>query len=307
MRILKWAEVEESASKNYANFVYNCECDFNAQVHRIADDIFDRSKCKLVLVAGPSASGKTTFANILANRLEYRGVKVHRVSTDDFFRNNSDVPPLPNGLPDFDSLNAMDLPALRKAINDILNGGIVELPIFDFKTKSRKQEKNILEIHSEDITIVEGIHALNPEVIGTYSIANQLVAGVFIRPARTLVMPNGAIVIPNDLRLLRRSIRDYYTRNHPLTSTIRQWQEVLDAEQKFIYPYRDLAEYEVDSVYPYELFVYKNCFGDILCDCDVKGYENLRNALNAVIKKPRVNIPESSLLNEFAIFGKENK
>ncbi len=304
MHILKWQDVERQASSNYANFVYNCECDFNDQVHRIADDIFSRSRCKLVLVAGPSASGKTTFTNILANRLEYRGVKVHRISTDDYFKNNADVPLLPSGLPDFDSLNAMDLPALRSVISNVLKGGNINVPIFDFTKRARSDSYRNMEIHKEDITIIEGIHALNPEVIGTYSIANQLMAGVFIRPARTIVMDNGAIITPNNLRLLRRSIRDFYMRGHSIEATLKQWAEVLKSEQEFIYPYRDLAEYSVDSVYPYELFTYKNCFGNVISACDAPEYACIRKAMEEVITKPRIAIPETSLLNEFAIFGK---
>lgn len=307
MTTLLWYKVENLASKNYSSFIYNCEYEFLSQVNNIAEDVYSKSACKLILVAGPSSSGKTTFANLLADRLEYKGVKVHRISTDDFFRNRDEIPVLPNGKKDYDSLVAMDLPLLRDAVRAILACGEVHLPSFDFKTGLQTVNSKTIEVLENDITIIEGIHALNPEAIGTYGMESTLARGVFIRPVRTTIMQDGTIITPDELRLLRRSIRDYYTRGYTLEQTLNQWDEVLKAEKDLIYPYRDLAEYQVDSLHPYELYVYKNCFGKIIANSDNKAYSNIKKAFEQIVTKPRVAIPENSLLNEFALWGDDNK
>lgn len=306
MRIMNWSITEEKASDSYENYIYNCERYFSNQIYTIADEIYDKIKCKIILVAGPSSSGKTTFANLLANRLENKGVKVHRVSTDDFFKNRAEVPRLPNGKYDFDTLNAMDIPLFKKTVKLILTGGKVPLPSFDFKSGIKTNDATSIYVQDSDITIIEGIHALNPSLIGTYELDTKMFCGIFIRPALTCIFPNKAVVKPNEVRLLRRSIRDYYTRGFSLEQTADQWQEVLAAEQETIYQYIELADYRVDSFHPYELYVYKNCFGDILEKAELPVYDNLKRALESIVAKPRVKIPENSLLNEFALWGEEN-
>ncbi|HAE89155.1 MAG TPA: AAA family ATPase, partial [Clostridiales bacterium] len=130
--MIVWSDMEALAKKHLSSLIYNSEYNFDSQVIRIADKIYAEKAVKMILIAGPSASGKTTFANLLADRLEFRGVKVHRISTDDFFIDRDKIEVLPNGLLDMDSLNAMDVKLLTFTIESLLEGNRVVIPRFDF-------------------------------------------------------------------------------------------------------------------------------------------------------------------------------
>ena len=258
----------------------------------------------MILIAGPSASGKTTFANLLADRLEYYGVKVHRISTDDFFIDRDKIEVLPSGLLDMDSLNAMDVKLLTYTIESILEGRRVVVPSFDFIEGRRAGETREIFAEDADITIVEGIHALNPVILGKYAIHDDRIVGVYISPRRDFLLPSGRTIAPVELRLLRRILRDHYSRGHSLPNTLAQWSEVLKAERVNIYPYVHLASHTVDSVYDYELLVYKRCLGNSLDAAPHKWTDNIREALKEVGDVPDMTIPQTSLLNEFIQGGR---
>ena len=297
--MINWATVEELAKKHLSGLIYNSEFNFDAQVIKIADKIYAERSTKMILIAGPSASGKTTFANLLADRLEYCGVKVHRISTDDFFIDRDKIEVLPNGLLDMDSLNAMDVKLLTYSIESILGGRRVVVPRFDFIAGCRAGDTREIFAEDTDITIVEGIHALNPVILGKYAIHDDRIMGVYISPRRDFCLPSGRTIAPVELRLLRRILRDHYSRGHSLEATLSQWGEVLKAERINIYPYVHLASFTVDSVYDYELLVYKRCLGDSLDKYPSRWTDNIREVLKEVSLIPDMTIPETSLLNEF--------
>lgn len=297
--MINWSTVETLAKKHLSGLIYNSEFNFDAQVIKIADKIYSERSTKMILIAGPSASGKTTFANLLADRLEYSGVKVHRISTDDFFIDRDKIEVLPNGLLDMDSLNAMDVKLLTYTIESILEGRRVVVPRFDFIAGCRAGDTREIFAEDTDITIVEGIHALNPVILGKYAIHDDRIMGVYISPRRDFCLPSGRTIAPVELRLLRRILRDHYSRGHSLEATLSQWGEVLKAERINIYPYVHLASFTVDSVYDYELLVYKRCLGDSLDKYPSQWTDNIREVLKEVSLIPDMTIPETSLLNEF--------
>lgn len=297
-----WTKVEELATKNMAGLVFNSELNFDFQVHKIAEDLYSKASINIVLVAGPSASGKTTFTCLLKDRMEFLGVKTHVLALDDFFIDRDKIKILPSGVSDFDSINALDLKHLNNTLRSIFKGRTVTLPKFDFLSGIRiKGDKNI-EMHDKDLLIIEGIHALNPLILNSKALEEKALR-VFIAPARSIIMDSGEVLEPNDLRLIRRIIRDYYTRGHSLKKTLMQWSEVLQAEQKYIYPHYDKANYYVDSVYDYELIIYKSCLYDKIKEEKMEGLKKVKTILGEVKDFNLPTIPKTSLLNEFAIFS----
>ena len=291
--------MEVLAKKHLSSLIYNSEYNFDSQVIKIADKIYAEKSVKMILIAGPSASGKTTFANLLADRLEFRGVKVHRISTDDFFIDRDKIEVLPSGLLDMDSLNAMDVKLLTFTIESILEGHRVVVPRFDFVEGRRAGDTREILAEDADVTIVEGIHALNPLILGKYGIHDDRVVGIYISPRRDFLLPSGRTIAPVELRLLRRILRDHYSRGHSLADTLAQWDEVLKAERVNIYPFVHRASFTVDSVYDYELLVYKRCLGNSLDAYPHKWTDNIREVLREVADIPDMTIPSTSLLNEF--------
>ena len=302
--MINWLQMEKLAANHLSSLIYNSEFNFDSQVIKTADKIYAEKSVRMIMIAGPSASGKTTFANLLADRLEFKGVKVHRVSTDDFFIDRDKLARLPSGVLDFDSLAAMDLKLLTYTLESILEGRKVVIPTYDFITGTRSGTTREFTAEAQDITIVEGIHALNPLLLGKYDIDDTSVCGVYISPRREFLLPSGRHVAPVELRLLRRLLRDYYSRGYSISDTLVQWEEVLNAERTYIYPYVHKAGYTVDSVYDYELFVYKRCLGNALDAHPNKWTDNIREVLREVSDIPNMTIPETSLLNEFIKGGK---
>jgi len=302
--MIHWSDMEALAKRRLSSLIYNSEYNFDSQVIRIADKIYSERSVKMIMIAGPSASGKTTFANLLADRLEFRGVKVHRVSTDDFFIDRDKIEVLPSGLLDMDSLNAMDVKLLTYTLESILEGRRVVIPRFDFIEGKRAGDTQDIIPEEADITIVEGIHALNPVILGKYSIHDDTIIGIYISPRRDFLLPSGRTIAPVELRLLRRILRDHYSRGHSLSDTLAQWDEVLKAERENIYPYVHKARFTVDSVYDYELLVYKRCLGNSLDSYPHKWTNNIREVLKEVSDIPNMTIPSTSLLNEFIKGGR---
>ena len=304
MADILWSEIAKSAKKNIAALVFNCELNFDHQIYDIAHQVFDDKRIKLILLAGPSASGKTTSCDLMADRLEYLGVKTHRISTDDFFLNREDTPRLPSGLPDFDSPNAINIYALQQSLARLVKGESVQLPRFDFLQGRSYPDGRIVEMNgANDIIVLEGIHALNPLMLAGFDYAPEEIRRISIAPRRNFKMESGRVLTPNELRLIRRTIRDHYTRGNNPDQTAKQWVEVLKAEKEYIYPYFEDVDWRIDSIHEYELILYKLCLGDILDNVHSETYDNIRHVLDEVVTMPISSIPTTSLLNEFTKFG----
>ena len=302
MKSIVWKDVEARAHQNIAGVVYQSEKHFDNQVDETAQAIFDNSDLKVIFVAGPSSSGKTTFSNLLINDLQALGIRAHYIGLDDFFINRDDVPFLPSGLRDFDNITALDLPLVHEVIGGLMNGDWVEVPEYDFLTGSRKADKRIVRLYEHDVVIVEGIHALNPVFSSAYD--KQKYAKISIKPRRNFEMPSGRILTADELRLLRRSLRDFYTRGYSFEETAKQWKEVCAAESKYITPFMESADFKIDSAHEYELFIYKQLIGKYLEKCYIDEFQNARHCIAEVSNKQDIQIPEASLLNEFATFDK---
>lgn len=276
------------------------------KIAQIADEITHRNqdgkRVKLVLISGPSSSGKTTFSKRLSIQLMTNGLKPYPISLDDYFVNRSDTPLDENGKHDFESLYAVDLPFFEEQLTTLLNGGEVELPRYNFTTGKREMSGKKLRIDEHMILIIEGIHALNPAL--TPHIPNENKYKVYVSALTTILLDNHNYIPTTDNRLLRRIIRDYKYRNYSAEETIARWPSVRAGEEKWIFPYQENADAMFNSALLFELAVLKDYVEPVLrkvpnrCPEYSEAHRLLR-FLNYFVSVQDKELPPTSLLREF--------
>lgn len=276
------------------------------KIAQIADEITHRNqdgkRVKLVLISGPSSSGKTTFSKRLSIQLMTNGLKPYPISLDDYFVNRNDTPLDENGKHDFESLYAVDLPFFEEQLTTLLNGGEVELPRYNFTTGKREMSGKKLRIDEHMILIIEGIHALNPAL--TPHILNENKYKVYVSALTTILLDNHNYIPTTDNRLLRRIIRDYKYRNYSAEETIARWPSVRAGEEKWIFPYQENADAMFNSALLFELAVLKDYVEPVLrkvpnrCPEYSEAHRLLR-FLNYFVSVQDKELPPTSLLREF--------
>ena len=276
------------------------------KIAQIADEITHRNqdgkRVKLVLISGPSSSGKTTFSKRLSIQLMTNGLKPYPISLDDYFVNRNDTPLDENGKHDFESLYAVDLPFFEEQLSTLLNGGEVELPRYNFTTGKREMSGKKLRIDEHMILIIEGIHALNPAL--TPHIPNENKYKVYVSALTTILLDNHNYIPTTDNRLLRRIIRDYKYRNYSAEETIARWPSVRAGEEKWIFPYQENADAMFNSALLFELAVLKDYVEPVLrkvpnrCPEYSEAHRLLR-FLNYFVSVQDKELPPTSLLREF--------
>lgn len=276
------------------------------KIAQIADEITHRNqdgqRVKLVLISGPSSSGKTTFSKRLSIQLMTNGLKPYPISLDDYFVNRNDTPLDENGKHDFESLYAVDLPFFEEQLTTLLNGGKVELPRYNFTTGKREMSGKKLRIDEHMILIIEGIHALNPAL--TPHIPNENKYKVYVSALTTILLDNHNYIPTTDNRLLRRIIRDYKYRNYSAEETIARWPSVRAGEEKWIFPYQENADAMFNSALLFELAVLKDYVEPVLrkvpnrCPEYSEAHRLLR-FLNYFVSVQDKELPPTSLLREF--------
>lgn len=276
------------------------------KIAQIADEITHRNqdgkRVKLVLISGPSSSGKTTFSKRLSIQLMTNGLKPYPISLDDYFVNRNDTPLDENGKHDFESLYAVDLPFFEEQLTTLLNGGEVELPRYNFTTGKREMSGKKLRIDEHMILIIEGIHALNPAL--TPHIPNENKYKVYVSALTTILLDNHNYIPTTDNRLLRRIIRDYKYRNYSAEETIARWPSVRAGEEKWIFPYQENADAMFNSALLFELAVLKDYVEPVLrkvpnrCPEYSESHRLLR-FLNYFVSVQDKELPPTSLLREF--------
>lgn len=276
------------------------------KIAQIADEITHRNqdgkRVKLVLISGPSSSGKTTFSKRLSIQLMTNGLKPYPISLDDYFVNRNDTPLDENGKHDFESLYAVDLPFFEEQLTTLLNGGEVELPRYNFTTGKREMSGKKLRIDEHMILIIEGIHALNPAL--TPHIPNENKYKVYVSALTTILLDNHNYIPTTDNRLLRRIIRDYKYRSYSAEETIARWPSVRAGEEKWIFPYQENADAMFNSALLFELAVLKDYVEPVLrkvpnrCPEYSEAHRLLR-FLNYFVSVQDKELPPTSLLREF--------
>lgn len=268
----------------------------------IADEIAQR-KSRLVLIAGPSSSGKTTTAKRLAILLMACGLRPYTLSTDDYFVNREDTPKDENGEYDFECIGALDTTLFNEQMNAILRGEEVELPRYDFPSGKRVYEGRKLRIEKDDVIILEGNHALNP--ILTKQIPEEQKYRMFVSALTTIQLDDHNHIPTVDIRLVRRILRDYRFRGYSPVEIIKRCPSVKAGEEKWIFPYQELADATFNSALLYELGVIRDRVLPILELVPERADEyaeasRLRKFLHYFRSVPDDEVPPTSLLREFA-------
>ena len=269
---------------------------------KIAEEIASREGVKLVLLAGPSSSGKTTSCKRLSIQLAVNGLKPLQISLDDYFVDRDKTPKDENGDFDFESIYALNLDLLNEQFNALFRGEEVELPKYDFPSGKSVKSGKKLKLEPNDVLVVEGIHALNPEL--TAHVPEEQIFRVYASALTTILLDNHNYIPTTDNRLLRRIIRDYKYRGVSAQETIRRWPSVRSGENKWIFPFQENADAMLNTAMLYELSVLKMQAEPLLqqvpenCEEFAEAYRLLK-FLKYFKGIPYNNLPPTSLLREF--------
>ena len=233
--------------------IKDCDRAFFDRLTNIADEMFKNDDVKIICLSGPTCSGKTTVANILLNYLRQKNINGHLVSLDNFFydREYLDELSLKKGLKtvDYDSADTLDLEALKAFVKEIFTSSQVHCPLFDFQSGNRNGYSTF-DIADNDIIIFEGIQCVYPEI--RQILNDYKYSSIFVSPESSIEI-NGKVFVPNEIRLMRRIVRDSNFRGTSAEKTLRIWEGVRSNEEKNIFPYVDSCEHHLDSTMPYEI------------------------------------------------------
>ena len=271
------------------------------KIAEIAESIIESGK-RIILIAGPSSSGKTTFSHRLSFQLRAHGLKPHPIPVDNYFVNREDTPLDEYGKPNFECLEALDIKELNKDLQGLLAGEEVELPVFNFVTGKREMSGEKMQIGDRDVLVIEGIHSLNDAM--TYSIDQSNKFKIYISALTQLNIDEHNRIPTTDARLLRRIVRDAAKRGTNAAKTISMWQSVRRGEEENIFPYQENCDVMFNSVLIYELAILKQYAEPLLFSVreDQPEYETAKyliKFLGYFLGASSENVPNNSILREF--------
>lgn len=272
------------------------------RIAEIAQQIADREDARIVLIAGPSSSGKTTFSHRLSIQLSVHGLTPHPIPMDDYFKNRDDTPLNPDGTHDFECLEAIDIEQFGKDMTGLLEGQEVELPRFNFLTGLREYKGKRLKLGENDILVIEGIHGLNDKVSALLPDGSAF--RIYISALTQLNIDEHNRIPTTDGRMLRRIVRDLRTRGYSAANTIAMWGSVRKGEDNYIFPHQERADAMFNSALIYELAVLKTYAQPALFAVPRDSEEwqeakRLLKFLDYFLPIPADDIPKNSLLREF--------
>lgn len=273
------------------------------KISQIADKIkARRKKIKVILIAGPSSSGKTTFGKRLSVQLMVNGIKPINLSLDNYFVNRIDTPKDEKGEYDYETIDALDIATFTDNVLCLLKGEEVEIPKYSFETGQRYYDGEKLRINKNNVIIVEGIHGLNPKL--TKLLPAECLFKIFVSALTSIAIDNHNIINPTDNRLLRRMVRDHKYRNYSALDTLKRWESVLTGEQEHIVPYQEEADAIFNSALIYELSALKQQAEPLLREVSGQHPEHskalrLLKFFSYVKAIPTKEIPPTSILREF--------
>ena len=296
-------EFNEAMAKGYATDLINVsEALQEKKISRIADDIKDRSHIRMVLVSGPSSSGKTTFSKRLSVQLMACGIRPYAIPLDNYFVDRDKTPRDATGEYDFEHIEAIDLPRLAADLRALIAGEEIELPTYNFRTGKSEQSGQRLRITPDMILILEGIHALNPRL--TADVPDLVKYKVYASALTTVLLDDHNYIPTSDNRLLRRIVRDHKYRGYTAADTISRWPSVQAGERKWIFPYQENADAMFNSALIFELAALRTQAMPLLeevpeCSPEYSEAYRLHKFLSYITPMSFTNLPPTSLLREF--------
>lgn len=294
--------IVEAMNKSPKDYILECEYNYKSQIRKVSESIVDSDDRRdILLISGPSSSGKTTTANLIKQYIKEAGRDCIAMSTDDFFFDHNEMKSEMTAGFDFESPTIVNELLLLDKINELLLRGEAFIPHFDFINGKKEYSHKKECLTRRGVIIVEGIHALNKDVIETgYLIDTKR---LYVSVASDLEV-DGNIIDKRNLRLARRIVRDNNFRGHSIKETLDMWKSVCDGEDKYISPHVPNANYTIDTFLPYELFALKSSFMNLVKDCDdsIVNQEEVNNLLQIYNKCGEFDnnlLPHDSLLREF--------
>ena len=294
-------QINKLLNKDCEKYIAECEMAYRRQLDAIVEQMLLQKGRALLMLAGPSSSGKTTTARLLKEKFLSEGRGAITVSLDDFYVVDGKPYTFEDGTVDYETVKALDVPLIIKCLRDLVETGESELPRFSFKSKKRDSYERLI-LEDDGIIIVEGIHALNPVI--TDPLSDKSMRMFYVSVSSRITDGDEVLFSKRELRFIRRMIRDYHHRNSDVEYTFYLWRAVRMGEDRYLFPYSSRAERKIDSIHPYEVALFRN-IGIKLLDrvaTDSVYYETaneLRKKLSrfTVIEKDK--LPYGSLLEEF--------
>ena len=296
-------QINSSLISDPKGFIEVCEKAYKEQICSLVSAILSDENNRILMIAGPSGSGKTTTAHVLKETLEKNGKKTQVVSLDNFYKSMSDREVLSDGKVDFESVNALDIKEITRSFNELITKGKSKLPEFDFVLAKSIPNKFELDISNGGYLIVEGIHALNPEI--TCHLPQENLFKIYVSVTRPIVDENGKTILTGrKLRLIRRTIRDFKFRNKTINETLGLWSGVVEAENKHIRSFKKYADFCVKTLHSFEPALYKKRFLEMIKTVtnDTPNSDYARMAAKGLENFTEIDenlIPETSLIKEF--------
>lgn len=292
----------EVSNSEIREFIDSCELIFNESIAKVASTIHDKKDIKMILISGPSSTGKTTTTKRLASYLKALGYQTIPISVDDYYKDREEMQKNEFGEYDFEALDAIDTKMFNQDLSDLLNGKSVHLPTYDFVIQKKSRISTSVCMQENSILLIEGLHGLNEEL--TSSVEEKYKYKIYLSPFIPLGIDRHNYVSTVDLRLLRRIVRDNRTRGTDVSKTIELWQSVREGEEKYIFPFIHQADCIINTAYAFEVGVLKVFVEPLLysVDLDSPYYEEARrliNFLRGFFPIPSEYISKDSILREF--------
>lgn len=293
--------INSQIKDNKDEFIRQCESAYRNQLELVCGKICSHHGRVLVMLAGPSSSGKTTTATILKRDCENAGRHSIVVSLDDFYRDQDESFYFEDGTVDYETVKALDTDCIVKCMEDLLHKGKAMIPYFSFQTKVR-EGYNEVSVHEDEIIIVEGLHALHPLI--TDCLENENIIKLYVSVSSRIYKDGSVLMSKRDMRFVRRLIRDYYFRNSSVENTFYLWKGVRMGEDRYLFPYSNRADIRIDSIHPYEVCVFKDIAIKLLdhIGSDSIYYpeaKELKDKLSNFVSMSETDVPGNSLLKEF--------
>ena len=295
--------INSEAKNNAADFIHLTEKIYRHDLQFIAEQIINGSNDRhIILLSGPSGSGKTTTAKKLSDEFKKHNVDVQLISMDDFYLGIDYICQTPDGKPDFECVEALDIPLIQKCLKQLAETGECVIPKYDFTVSQRSSVTRKIKLNHNSIIILEGIHALNP--IFSDGMPEDKLIKVYVSVKQGIKSQEGYALTNRDIRFIRRMVRDYSFRKVPPENMLNMWQSVCDGEEKYIRPYRYNADFTVNSIHIYEPCVMKNIAMELFSQISKQNpnyqfIERLQTSLSRFESIDISLIPENSLIREF--------
>lgn len=296
-------KINEEATKRPKEFINYVETAFKKQITETVDYIEKkRPECKILMISGPSSSGKTTTANMIKDELMRRNIWTTVISLDDFYVGIARLPLLKDGSKDFESINGLDIEQVKKAIKGIVYEGFCDMPIYDFSTMAPSTKRRQIKLPENGMIIIEGLHALNPII--TEDLPLESVFKIYVNVENDVDLGDNKIISAKSIRLTRRVLRDFYFRDTSAIRTILMWNNVCRGENLYIKPLREESNIAINSFHAYELGIMAAQMAD-LCKTvteDLEIYDSIARLCAKLAKFEPISdtlVPADSLLKEF--------